>query len=102
MAYVGHSSSDYRTLRGRISHAPASLLIRSCVVAVAAVVAVLALSEARHVPAPAKGDRIAGPVMIAPVDEARVVIDRAARTTTIERGAFAPLAPDSPMATTER
>lgn len=100
MAYVSHSSIDYRTVRERLSHAPASLLIRSCVVAVAAVVAVLALSEARHASAPAagKGDRVAGPVMIAPVDGSRVIVDTAARTTTIQRGATAPLATDSPMA----
>ena len=105
MAYVSHSSIDYRTLRERLAHAPASLLMRSCVVAVAAVVALLALSESSHAPAPAsmaKGDRVAGPVLIAPVDGARVVVDTAARTTTIERGALTALAADSPMAAKER
>lgn len=105
MAYVSHGSIDHRTLRERFAHSPASLLLRSCVVAVAAVVALLALSEASHGPAPAasaKADRVAGPIAAAPVDGARVVVDPAARTTIIERGALAPLAPDSPMAAKER
>ncbi|WP_020177824.1 hypothetical protein [Methylopila sp. M107] len=102
MAYISHSPFDYRSLRERASHVSPSLLIRSALIAVAAAVAMLALSEANMQTAPTaplaqKGDRLGAAAGALPGDTGAVTTNIAARTTTVERGAVAGLSPDSPM-----
>ncbi|MFC3695055.1 hypothetical protein [Chenggangzhangella methanolivorans] len=73
--------------------------MKSALLALAAAVAILALSEgggSATETSVAKADRIAAP-RAAATSAAGVTVDAQARTTTIERGATAPLSPDSPF-----
>jgi hypothetical protein len=102
MAYISHSPFDYRSLRERAGHVSPSLLIRSALVAVAAAVAMLALSEAYApasvvAPLAVKTDRLGVATGGFAGETGRMFVDAAARTTTVERGVVAELSPASPM-----
>lgn len=103
MAYVGHSPlREFNPRRVFADHAgQTSAFVKSALVALAAAAAILALSDAGGIAtessAMAKGDRIASPRAIVADAGAGFTVDAAARTTTVERGAAAPLSPDSPF-----
>lgn len=108
MAYVSHSSFDYRSLRERVEHVSPSLLFRSAAVAVVVAAAMLLMIEGRSDTnsvttgaVAAKADRLA-PASVSAEEMSRMVVDQAARTTTVERGVLAALSPDSPMAAQSR
>lgn len=101
MAYVSYSPArDFHGVKNAVS---APIVMRSALVAAAAAIAILALSEASvtSTAAPtvaAKGDRVAAAFAALPVASgAGYYTDVAARTTTVERGATVPLTAESPL-----
>jgi hypothetical protein len=122
MAYISHSPHRAYWAEARAHVVAPALWIKSAFVAVVAAAVVAALSGAAPTgePLAVKGDRLsaAAPAMTSVSTEpapsfgvdvrrdgdGRVVYvnDPASRTTTVSRGAFAALSPDSPLRSTAK
>lgn len=101
MAYVSHSPYRACVRNSGPAHLDFGLMGRAALAALAAGAVIVALSGAsagggREAQAFGKSDRIAAASVVESAPSAGYVVDQAAMTTTIQKGAATPLSDSSP------